>query len=106
MIASKTNDLHTASLRGMSAQSDTDGLLLYDLDVGGGRVLRVISDPCHKQHPYCCGNGLWTACVELIAVLAGAGRGRPSRKARALARPRTLASHSKAGHGQGCQTTG
>jgi len=51
---------------------DTSGLLMYDLDIGVGRTLKIISDPCHTQHPYCCGNGLWTACVELIAVLAGA----------------------------------
>ena len=52
-------------------EADGNGVLLYDLDVGRGRMLRVVSDPCHKRHVYCCGNSLWTACIEFIAVLAG-----------------------------------
>ncbi len=66
----------------MPPDDDTSGLLLYDLDIGAGRVLKIISDPCHSQHPYCCGNGLWTACVELIAVLAGARLGCSAKRTR------------------------
>lgn len=49
----------------------TEGLLLYDLDIGHGKTLKVVSDPCHMCHTYCCGNSLWTACTEFIRVLAG-----------------------------------
>ncbi|KAK9837474.1 hypothetical protein WJX81_005006 [Elliptochloris bilobata] len=51
--------------------TERDGLLRYNLDVGGGRMLRIISDPCHKRHSYCCGTSLWTACIEFISVIAG-----------------------------------
>ena len=54
-----------------SADTDTEGLLLYDLDIGHGKALKVVSDPCHKCHTYCCGNSLWTACIEFVGVLAG-----------------------------------
>jgi len=53
------------------ANVHTEGLLLYDLDIGLGKALKVVSDPCHKCHTYCCGNSLWTACTEFIGVLAG-----------------------------------
>jgi len=72
---------HTACLCKMP-DDNTSGLLKYDLDVGAGRTLKIISDPCHTQHPYCCGNGLWTACVELIAVLAGADPGCSAKRMR------------------------
>ena len=52
-------------------EASGNGVLLYSLDVGRGRMLQVMADPCHKRHAYCCGNSLWTACIEFIAVLTG-----------------------------------
>lgn len=60
------------SLRALDlTEGNGTGVLLYALDVGRGRMLQVMADPCHKRHAYCCGNSLWTACIEFTAVLAG-----------------------------------
>lgn len=50
----------------------SNALYISRLEVGGHSSLTITADPLHKIYPYCIGNSLWTAAVELIRFMSDA----------------------------------